>query len=61
MILNEIHQATLTGRASEVEKLTKQALASALPLDDIINEGFISAMRIVGEKFKKMRSSYRRC
>lgn len=51
-LLNEIQQATIDGRAPEVEKLTQQALDEGMSLDDIINEGFISAMSIIGEKFK---------
>ena len=52
-LLNEIQQATMDGRAPEVAKLTQQALGEVMSLDDIINEGFISAMSIIGEKFTK--------
>lgn len=51
-VLNEIQVAVIEGNASEVENLTRQALDETLLLDDIINEGFISAMSIVGEKFR---------
>ncbi|OLN31965.1 corrinoid protein [Desulfosporosinus metallidurans] len=51
-LLNEIQQATIDGRAPEVAQLTQQALDEVMSLDDIINEGFISAMSIIGEKFK---------
>ena len=51
-LLNEIQQATMDGRAPEVAKLTQQALDEVMSLDDIINEGLISAMSIIGEKFK---------
>lgn len=53
IILNEIQAATIEGRASEVESLTRQALDEKVSLDDIVNEGFIAAMSIVGDKFRK--------
>ena len=51
-LLDKLQQATIDGQAPEVEKLTQQALDEEISLDDIINEGFISAMSIIGEKFK---------
>jgi len=51
-LLDKLQQATIDGQAPEVEKLTQQALDEVISLDDIINEGFISAMSIIGEKFK---------
>ncbi len=52
-ILNEIQAAVIEGRAPNVENLTRQALDEKLSLDDIINDGFIAAMSIVGDKFRK--------
>ena len=52
IILDEIQAATIEGRASDVESLTRQALSEKVPLDDIVNEGFIAAMNIVGDKFR---------
>lgn len=52
-ILNEIQAAVIVGNASEVENLTRKALDEKLSLDDIINEGFIAAMSIVGDQFRK--------
>ena len=51
-LLDKLQQATIDGQAPEVEKLTQQALDEEISMDDIINEGFISAMSIIGEKFK---------
>lgn len=51
-LLNEIQEATIAGQAPEAAKLTQQAIDEGMSLDDIINEGFISAMSIIGEKFK---------
>jgi 5-methyltetrahydrofolate--homocysteine methyltransferase len=51
-LLNEIQQATIDGQAPEVAKLTQQAIDEGKSLDDIINEGLISAMSITGERFK---------
>lgn len=52
-ILTEIQEATIGGRAAEVEKLVSRALEEKFSLDDIVNNGFIAAMSIVGEKFRK--------
>ena len=53
LILNKIQAATIEGRASDVESLTQQALDEKLSVDDIVNEGFIAAMSIVGDQFRK--------
>jgi len=52
-ILNKIQEAVIEGNASEVANLTRQALEEKFTLDDIINEGFIAAMSIVGDNFRK--------
>ncbi len=51
-ILAEIKQATMEGNARGVTNLTKQALEAKVNINDIVNDGFISAMGIIGEKFK---------
>lgn len=51
-ILGEIKQATMDGNVRNVTNLTKQALEEKVNLNDIVNEGFIAAMGIIGERFK---------
>ncbi|HBP62923.1 MAG TPA: cobalamin-binding protein, partial [Desulfosporosinus sp.] len=51
-ILAEIKKATMEGNARGVTNLTKQALEAKVNINDIVNDGFISAMGIIGEKFK---------
>ncbi|OAT86684.1 cobalamin B12-binding domain-containing protein [Desulfotomaculum copahuensis] len=51
-LLAEIKAATIAGKAPVVEDLTRQALENGLTLDDIITDGYIAAMTVVGEKFK---------
>ncbi len=51
-IFAEIKQATMEGNARGVTNLTKQALEAKVNINDIVNDGFISAMGIIGEKFK---------
>lgn len=52
-LIEQIKQATIEGQGETVQKLVGQALESGLNLDDIINNGFIAAMAIVGEQFSQ--------
>ncbi len=51
-ILKDISEKLEKGNASAVEDLTKTALAEGLPALQILNEGYMPGMKIVGEKFK---------
>lgn len=53
MILEEISKWLQKGKAEEVQALIQKGLASDIPPHDILNEGLIKGMSIVGEKFKK--------
>ena len=50
-ILKEIHDATRAGDEKKVTLLTKQAIDEGVEVDQIIKEGFIAAMVIVGQEF----------
>lgn len=50
--LLKIQEATYGGRAEEAVELVKQAIDEGLTPETIIQDGFIAAMAIVGEKFK---------
>jgi 5-methyltetrahydrofolate--homocysteine methyltransferase len=47
----EIKAATMDGEQHMVEELTREAVKQGLGADQIIQDGFISAMSVVGEKF----------
>ncbi|WP_407305662.1 corrinoid protein [Desulfosporosinus sp. SB140] len=51
-ILNEIKEALMSGDANEVRKRATKALEAGLDPVVIINDGFISAMNIIGIKFR---------
>jgi 5-methyltetrahydrofolate--homocysteine methyltransferase len=46
-----IMEATITGNQPKVEDLTRDAIAQGVEADRIIQEGFIPAMGIVGDRF----------
>lgn len=50
-VLEEIKEATRTGDENRVTLLTKQAIDEGVEVDQIVKEGFIAAMVIVGKEF----------
>ena len=53
MITNDICQALMKGRAPEVKQLVAKALEDGVDPAAILNEGLLSGMGQIGEKFKK--------
>lgn len=51
-ILEEISTYLQNGRAPKVKELVKQALDEAVGAEQILNEGLLSGMNVIGEKFK---------
>jgi len=51
-ITQQISEAVQKGRAKIVKELVEQAIAENIPAADILNQGMLAAMDIVGEKFK---------
>ena len=49
--LNAIKAATMAGDQKKVELLTRQAVDHGLTAEHIIQDGFIAAMQVVGQKF----------
>jgi 5-methyltetrahydrofolate--homocysteine methyltransferase len=47
-----MNQYLYEGKAREVEQMTQQALAEGRPVQEILNEGLIAGMSVVGEDFK---------
>ena len=47
-----MNQCLYEGKAKEVEEMTKAALAEGRPVQEILSEGLIAGMSVVGEDFK---------
>ena len=47
-----MNQYLYEGNASQVERLTKEALAEGRTAQEVLNEGLIAGMSVVGEDFK---------
>ena len=50
--LNPIAENVIRGGAPKVKELVENALAEGTPAGDILHEGLINGMQVVGEKFK---------
>lgn len=48
----QMNQCLYEGKAKEVEQTTKDALAAGRPVQEVLNEGLIAGMSVVGEDFK---------
>lgn len=51
-ILNEISENLQRGKAKIVKQLVQEAVDAGIPVEQILNEGLLDGMNIVGEKFK---------
>src|SRR5260370_19683969 len=47
-----MNQCLYEGKFQDVERMTKEALAEGRPVQEILNEGLIDGMSVVGEDFK---------
>lgn len=52
-LIEQIKADTMAGKANNLENLINQAIDSGIKVNDIINNAFISAMTIVGDKFSR--------
>jgi 5-methyltetrahydrofolate--homocysteine methyltransferase len=48
----QMNQYLYEGNADQVDRLTKEALAEGRPVQEILNDGLIAGMSVVGEDFK---------
>ena len=53
-ILNEISENLQKGKAKVVKQLVQQAVDEGLPVEQILNEGLLDGMDIIGRKFKNI-------
>ena len=51
--LDKIKEAVISGKHAEIEDLVQAAIEYKADLDQIINDGMVAAMDIVGQKFAK--------
>ena len=51
-ILKQMQEDLYSGNIDEVEKATRQALEEGLPAQEILNQGLIAGMDVVGRDFK---------
>jgi 5-methyltetrahydrofolate--homocysteine methyltransferase len=51
--LNTLKQNVISGKAKDVEATCKQAIAEKIPAPEILNNGLLAGMTIVGDKFSK--------
>jgi 5-methyltetrahydrofolate--homocysteine methyltransferase len=47
-----MNQSLYEGKAKEVEEMTRQALAEGRPVQEVLTDGLIAGMSVVGEDFK---------
>jgi 5-methyltetrahydrofolate--homocysteine methyltransferase len=47
-----MNQCLYDGKAADVERMTKEALAEGRPVQEVLTEGLIAGMSVVGEDFK---------
>lgn len=51
-LLNKLSETLLKGKINEIEQLVNQLLSTGFTAEQILNEGLIKGMQLVGEKFK---------
>ncbi len=52
-ILEQIRENLMKGKANDVKALVEQALKDRIPAADVLNDGLLAGMGIIGERFKK--------
>ena len=59
-VLTEISENLQKGKAKIVKQLVQQAIDEGIPVKQILDEGLLSGMSVIGEKFKIMRCLYQK-
>ena len=60
-LLQEMSELLQKGKAKKVKALVQQALDEGVDPKEILNEGLLSGMMIIGENLRTTRCSCRRC
>ena len=59
-ILQEISEKLQQGKTKDIKVLVPQALEEGVPAKDILNEGLLAGMSVIGVKFTTTRYSFPR-
>jgi 5-methyltetrahydrofolate--homocysteine methyltransferase len=51
-VMEQISESLIKGKADEVKTLVEQAISDGIPPQDILNNGLLAGMGIVGKRFK---------
>ncbi len=51
--LNELKDSLISGNAAKVKELVQKAVDDGVPVEEILNDGLIAGMGIIGARFKK--------
>lgn len=51
-LLEEIKESVIKGSAAKVTEYTEQAVAESIPVEEILNNGLIAGMNVIGVLFK---------
>jgi 5-methyltetrahydrofolate--homocysteine methyltransferase len=60
-ILKRIADALQQGDDQQVATLAAEALGAGLPAGDVLQQGLVAGMNVVGEQFRRARSSCPTC
>jgi 5-methyltetrahydrofolate--homocysteine methyltransferase len=52
-ILEQLSTAVISGKSKDAKAVTQQALDANIPLQEIVDNALVSAMSVVGERFKR--------
>ncbi len=60
-LLDDLADAVVDGELKKIAALTQQALDSGTPAGDVLNQGLLPGMEVVGRRFKAGEISSRKC
>ena len=52
-LLQQIAENLIRGKATETKDLTQKAVDAKIPAGDILNDGLVAGMSVIGDRFKK--------
>ena len=52
-ILEQLAEDLIKGKAPEVKELTQKAVDSGVPVGEILNDGLVAGMSVIGARFKR--------
>ena len=52
-ILEQLAESLIKGNAPECKELTQKAVDAGLPAGDILNDGLVAGMSVIGDRFKR--------